>query len=124
MTTRTRSRALPRAQQSTIHLGAERAAWLADRAEAAGCSRGAALLALWPRDAAGGLSCPRPRHPRAPMPLAVRGLAREGLPAIVTLNGPAWIDVAEGILSAVVARGWTLSAVARAVIDDHLEGKG
>jgi hypothetical protein len=55
------------------------------------------------------------------MPLAVRGLAREGLPAVVTLNGPAWIDVAEGILVAVSAQRWTLSAVARAVIDAHLE---
>ncbi len=122
MTTRTRTRSLPRAQQSTIHLGAERAAWLAARAEADGCSRGGALLALWPRSPSGGLSCPRPRHPRAPMPLAVRGMAREGLPAVVTLNGPAWIDVAEGILAAVAAERWTLSAVARAVIDAHLEG--
>jgi hypothetical protein len=56
------------------------------------------------------------------MPLAVRGMAREGLPAVVTLNGPAWIDVAEAILSAVAAERWTLSAVARAVIDQHLEG--
>lgn len=119
--TRTRTRTLPRTQQATIHLGAERAAWLAARAEADGCSRGGALLALWPRSPAGRLSCPRPRHPRAPMPLAVRGLAREGLPAVVTLNGPAWIAVAEGILVAVAAKGWTLSAVARAVIDAHLE---
>jgi hypothetical protein len=56
------------------------------------------------------------------MPLTVRGMAREGLPAVVTLNGPAWIAVAEGILVAVAAKGWTLSAVARAVIDVHLEG--
>jgi hypothetical protein len=121
MTTRTRNRFLSHALQTTVHLGAERAAWLAARAEADGCSRGGALLALWPRDAAGGLSCPRPRHPRAPMPLAVRGMAREGLPAVVPLNGPAWIAVAEGILVAVAAKGWTLSAVARAVIDQHLE---
>ena len=117
-----RIRTLDRAHQTTIHVGAERAAWLAARAEAEGCSRGAALLSLWPRDADGRATCPRPRHPRLPVPLAIRGLATSAQVAIVTLNGPAWIDVAGGILDAVDGNGWTLSAVARAVIDAHLEG--
>ena len=118
---RARSRRIQPLQQTSAHLGAERADWLAARAEAAGTSRCAALLALWPRAADGALIVPQPRHPRAPVPVRLRGSGAD-VCKVLTLNGPEWVSVSGPLLATLIARRWTLSAVARAVIDDAVEG--
>lgn len=113
-------------RQTSAHLGPERVAWVTSRADAAGLSRAAFVVSLWPRDADGALALVAPRHPRAPMPLGLRGYTATtaGGLAILTLHGPDWADAGGPALRdrlAAHGRGWSLSSVVRAVIDAAVE---
>jgi hypothetical protein len=126
MTTAPRNARACLSRQTSAHLGPERVAWVTSRADAAGLPRAAFVASIWPRDEAGALALVQPRHPRAPMPLGLRGYtaASAGGLAILTLHGPAWTDAGgpdlRGRLTA-HGRGWSLSSVVRAVIDTAVE---
>ena len=118
-------RRAPPVGQTSAYLGSARMAWLTARAAAAGQSRVACLLALWPRDPDGALALVPPRHPRAALPVPLRAYTSH-VPAleILTLHGPDWIDAGGAALRdrlAANGRSWPLSAVVRAVVDAAVE---
>jgi hypothetical protein len=113
-------------RQTSAHLGPERVAWVTSRADAAGLPRAAFVASIWPREADGALALVQPRHPRAPLPLGLRGYTASSVGglAILTLHGPAWTDAGGPDLRGRLAahgRGWSLSAMVRAVIDAAVE---